>query len=147
LVFSLQCTAIDPATGQACRFFCWKVQSASPSVSPTLSQFEAFAPSAMPTATQPMQTLSLQTSCPVGSCCSTRIRVDCGQRFCKTHCLAAGGCASKAHQISAAATLHLPSASATLGLPSATQVYAQGLAVPSTASQSAVAYSSVPSAT
>jgi hypothetical protein len=57
-----------------------------------------------------VQPPSTQTRCLVGSCRSSRIRVDCGRRFCKTHCLAAGGCASRAHRVSAtSASQFLPS--------------------------------------
>jgi hypothetical protein len=49
-----------------------------------------------------------KTRCPAAGCNSTRIRVDCRRRFCKSHCILAGGCASPAHFVSAETTCRWP---------------------------------------
>lgn len=145
-IHSLQYKAVNPDTHEECRYFRWKPgsrlsKSRSPSF-PSSSQLGSPVPNDAQSASLPDEMLSLINSatppvqplaaaaaakpwCPVGTCRSTRICIDCRRRFCKTHCLSVGGCISPPHFVTETTACREPLA--TIDQPSQQPVASQQL--------------------
>ena len=93
--------------GKPCQFFRWapgssKSPSASPPTlaTPTLPSIPVAA--TYTSAPAPITTTSSgpnPSKCPIQGCGQTRLADDCTHRFCRKHCLDAGGCSSKTHRL------------------------------------------------
>ena len=127
--------------GEPCQFFRWapgssKSPSASPPTlaTPTLPSIPVAA--TYTSAPAPVTTTSSglnPSKCPIQGCGQTRLADDCTCRFCRKHCLDAGGCSSKTHRKVGQASLPLPSNPSTTTLLPIAERYGPQTQPPSTA--------------